>query len=329
MHDMQMARGEVEGGFNLAVGEPVLLQEHLKFPDFVHSGPVQYPPIVGHKKLIAELRLRYNHKHIVVANGAKQALLAAFYAFKNVHDATNVLHASPYWPSYPTLAKLSALKFGNPSEDLLRPARIYCETVPNNPDGRIPVSPWHDIDVWDACYAHWVYGWNQVSVKARITVAGSAKLLGTAGARVGWLLTDDDGLAEEAAKYIEFTTSGVSLLSQAYVAECLNYQRTVDDMQSSYGCVRKQMIYNGELCKAMLGKVGSIHGFPEHGGGMFAWIEIPANDRARFAQALIKAKVTVVNGKACGNDTDGFYRLNMCHLSDYTFEALTAIKENL
>lgn len=317
---MQMARGNIEGGYNLAVGEPVLLQQWLRFELLQIGGPFPYPTMDGHEALLKELRVLHPRGEIVVTNGAKQALSAAFYALKNVEGRTHVWHGPPYWPSYPTLARMAGLEWGHTWDENV----ITCVTAPNNPDGGEYGGKW---DIWDAVYAHWVYGWSARAPKHRVAVYSSSKLLGLSGARVGWLVTEDKAIANEARKFVEFTTSGVSVISQAYVAHALELMRKDELVEWKLRQAREDMLHNSARFRTILGPyVRYVAGMPALGKGMFAWFQ--TNEPERFQEAIQKAKVALVTGTACGDPNPGMYRMNMAQDCQYTHKALLAIKEN-
>lgn len=338
MNDLQMARGEIEGGYNLAIGEPVVLQEHLRFPIFETQGPFTYPTLEGYPPLVEELQRLYPDQHVVVANGGKQALLAAFYALNRLEGRQIVHHAQPFWPSYRTLARMSGLDFEDPplwegwydQFTQLRPRRsrvIQVVTSPNNPDGR-QLQSWNDgsFDVWDAVYAHWVYGWNGYEPPHRIRVGSASKLLGLSGVRVGWLVTRADRLAALAREYVEITTSGVSVVAQEYVANALRLMREINPMVQ-LRAAREAILQNGESFKRHLGHhMQAVDGVPDTGVGMFAFA-FP-RDPERFSRACAAAKVAVVTGGACGN-YQGRFRMSMAHNVNYTEEALQALRKEL
>lgn len=330
VNDLQMARGEIEGGYNLAVGEPVLVQKHVRFLPFAVKGPFRYPTMAGDPDLLAELRLQHRGE-IVVTTGAKQALAAAFYAYKKSADRRCVAHPAPYWPSYPTLARQVDMPFraGRGDDDY-----VNCVTAPNNPDGA--KHGFGEIyDVWDAVYAHSVYGWDFTVPNHQVSVWSAAKLLGLSGARVGWLVTDEAWLADAAREYVELTTSGVSLPAQQVVAQALRCLREEPAYyRQAYRDARRAMLKNGERFNELLApRCSAVEGLPATGRGMFAWFQVPP--AANFAHALKAAKVALVTGEACGMEPDprfgtsGWWRMNMCHENDYTERALRAIKDAL
>jgi aspartate/methionine/tyrosine aminotransferase len=143
--DLQMVRTHDENAFNLSVGEPFFLHSFQPALDATEETgltaklPLLYPAFAGEADLLKLLRAMYPGKHVVVANGAKQALLAAIHAIKVDRPCvTKLFHTYPYWPSYPTLARMSGLAFesdwqvGHRASD---PKYITINTAPNNPDG--------------------------------------------------------------------------------------------------------------------------------------------------------------------------------------------------
>lgn len=318
-----MARGNIEGGFNLAVGEPEFLQARLWFGpllDFSTSFP--YPTIDGHKLLLEELKLKYPKKYIVITNGAKQALLAAFYAYKQIDQIKGIVHDSPYWPSYPTLAKLSGLTF-NTKATLEK--EIFCVTSPNNPNGRQP-KWWNECDVWDAVYASQLYGHCETPSRHEVSIYSAAKLLGLSGLRIGWLVTGNKEIASHAANYVEFTTSGVALPTQFYVGQCLTQMREAPPY-AALDKARADLLENGEIFRHYLGHyVKSYEGVPADGTGMFAWFSV--EDPYYFNEALGRSKIRLVSGPACGGG-ENFYRMSMGLVPKKTDEALDILRKEL
>jgi aspartate/methionine/tyrosine aminotransferase len=338
-NDLLMLRGEQDGMYNLAVGEPVFLQDAAWWCGRKMGGPldVRYPPYGGSERLIEQIRksLRHAKKHIVVTTGAKQGLLAAFYAYarRTYQPKDHVLLQAPYWPSYPTLVSLSGgYSMGDPAN--VRPVPngwsgdLRVVTSPNNPDGAETMV---DCDIWDAAYAHWVYG-SKVTPNATVSVWSAAKMLGLSGIRVGALTTDDADLAEYAREYVEKTTSGVANDSQAQLANILDAMSTSPDMTASaYVKARKTLMTNGHIFICHLQRfVSEFHGVPATGRGMFAWFKAPHD---QMYLALQKSNVKIIPGVACGargpyeigSNGMGWWRMSMGHSNDYTDKALTAL----
>lgn len=351
--DYQMARSHGEGWSNLAVGEPFFLRRHLTLVSAgLYANPqpedLQYPHDLGLPELIDELKARHAPgTHIVVTTGAKQAISAAIYALKKkfLHDqerkgfvmepgdAMVLRHEAPYWPSYPTMAALGGLDFASrlvaDSNSLLRQWSINVTTSPNNPDGRVEFDKDTRFDIWDAAYAHPVYGWDFREPKHRISVWSAAKLLGLSGLRVGWLATREPEVALNAARYVEFSTSGVNTAAQRVVAVALREQRHHGETGFGYTAARSHLLTNGA---AFLEKVAPycevVKGMPIDGRGMFAWFK--ARDPNRFATALHATKTLLVTGEACGvSKYDGWYRMSMGHEVEFTERALSKLKEAL
>ncbi len=333
MDDLQMARGAVEGGFNLAIGEPVVLQQSMPFPPTIITGPLQYPTMEGHPGLLQELKLLHPDEEVVITSGAKGALLAAFYAFKQQGNREHlpkdgVAHMAPYWPSYKTLARLSDLNFVSQEieDPLNRLFYIHCITSPNNPDGSEQAG---ECDILDAVYQHWLYGWNGIEPKYKIKVVSAAKLLGLSGARVGWLVTKDPNLALLARHYVEITGSGVSTPPQIVVAEALRIMRLSSPRQC-YREARVKMIRNGDYFNDIIGEYCSdIKGIPANGKGMFAYFKVKDEYNMKLWEAMKDANVSVVSGLACGEIYGTHFRMNMAQDNEYTKQALIAIRRGM
>jgi aspartate/methionine/tyrosine aminotransferase len=336
--DLQMARGSADGEFNLAIGEPFFLQQILlpavKLDE--HPQPLTYPQVGGEDQLKEQLhRLYPQYQYVVVTNGCKQAIEAAFYAFRKVEMRDRVFHHTPYWPSYPTLAANRGLQFNTVSH---REMTIFVATSPNNPDGtELPANPlWKKYrygigpvwDLWDAAYAHPMYGYQGVPPEHRVAVFSAAKLLGLSGLRVGWLCTNDQKLAEKAAYFVEITTSGVSVSSQVTVAAYLRAFSDPNQMMKLTDLgfeARAALMTNGDLFYSNIGHlVSGTRGVPASGQGMFAWFK--ARNPEVFDRALKQAKVKVVTGDACGEKEPGWYRMSMGQMPEYTEQALRAVR---
>lgn len=310
--DMLMAKTDEPGAINLAVGEPGCLQDAFSLYGLYEATtcmPKQaYPPLAATPLLLEELRQLHPRGEIVVAAGAKHALLAAIYAYRQIRSSRNsamtVVHRAPYWPSHKTLAELVGCSFATTGGAV---NEIRVNTSPNNPDGSIDHTP---CDIWDAAYAHEVYNFDAKDTPPHETaVYSAAKLFGMSGDRVGWLVTSNPEVAKIAAAYVESTTSGVSIYSQMRVADVLwrihDHPKTA---QAAYDDVRGRMKENALSLEDALDQVIFFN------RGMFAWLKADEALRRRFAAA----KVRYLPGEACGKP--GWARVNL-GASDYLFDA--------
>lgn len=331
-HDLQMVRSQVEGTYNLAIGEPIFLQDTLPWAKAIcPEGPFQYPHVGGEPELLKELQRAHKGMHVVVTTGAKQGISAVLYAYYNTYttDGTHYFHAihqRPYWPSYPYLVdkELTGGRF-NSYTDGRTEGGVRIITSPNNPDGSQIAE---ECDVWDAAYAHYVYGFKTPPTSWNVAVYSAAKLFGLSGLRVGWVVTSDAAIAAKVAEYVERFTSGVCVTAQRHVASVLRFVRVADDHHILYAKAREVLLANGEIFRKHLGdRVEVYSGVPLDGSGMFAWFK--ADDDAKFQEALTKSKVLVIPGKSCGIHDPGWWRMSMGHRNDFTEAALKALARNL
>jgi aspartate/methionine/tyrosine aminotransferase len=241
------------GSYNLALGEPILLQKglsylyHEAFENCSELG-AGYPQTTPTPTLRLELERRYPGKRVVVTCGAKQALHAVAYALK-AQGKTHLGIQPPFWPTFPTIAGFAGLRLlrlknrvpggGKPSSAV---ANFW--VCNNNPDGDSGFNLGIQYDVVDAAYASGLYGWSGFFPQHTTSVWSASKLLGLSGVRVGWVVTDDPEIATLVAQYVEQTTSGVATTSQEMVGILLN-RMNYRESQQALEDVREHMVING------------------------------------------------------------------------------------
>ncbi|NDD84289.1 pyridoxal phosphate-dependent aminotransferase [bacterium] len=324
--NMQLVRGSVEG-YNLAVGEPVILQEKvlavvgsLKALSLSQS-PLYYPQFGGEKELLDLLKLNYPDSHVVITNGAKQAIEAAFYAFQTIEGKTSVCHSAPHWPTYPALAKNRGLEFSHTHCD---EKTIKVITSPNNPDGKEFDA---FADIYDAAYDTPAYG-SSTYVISKVTLYSAAKMFGLSGLRVGWAVTQDKKLADAMAYYVEVTTSGVAVSSQRILAEVISKLELFGNLV--FNEARTDMMINACMFNRYIAQFCEIiEGLPESGKGMFAWFKIKSEYLEAFEKALAESKVFIVTGEACGASEKGWFRMSMGQNKNVTKKALEELSNSL
>ncbi|XP_019463890.1 PREDICTED: tryptophan aminotransferase-related protein 2-like [Lupinus angustifolius] len=169
-------------------------------------------------------------RYIVVGTGSSQLILAAFYALSppDAPEPINVLSASPYYSSYPSMTdfqKSGLYKWGGDAKSFDKDGPyIELVTSPNNPDGhtRQPVVNRSDgILIHDLAY-YWPH-YTPISTTSDhdITLFTVSKSTGHAGMRIGWALVKDQEVAKGMTKFIELNTIGVSKDSQLRAAKVL------------------------------------------------------------------------------------------------------------
>lgn len=325
-YDLQMSRDHSKG-WNLSIGEPFFLQDIYWFAQaIVPTGPYGYPMLGGEPELLEQLHHHYPDHYIIITNGAKQALSAAYYAYKTKHPEYNsVFHQKPYWPSHPTIAKLAGLLFA--ATPFKNSYSIQCMTSPNNPDGKIDQGFCH---IWDAVYASRLYGYDWKSEKEpewTIKIESASKSVGLSGLRVGWLITKDKELASHAAAYVEMSTSGVCVAAQRHVAMAMKFVRchNIDPIHQK---AQEVLVNNSNTFKNKISKyTDAMEGLPHNGYGMFAWFRV--RDLEKFQHALEVSQVKLVTGEACGEVQPGWFRMSLGHRAQYTHDALTKLEEAL
>jgi aspartate/methionine/tyrosine aminotransferase len=327
MSDMQLIRSHEPGTHNLAIGEPFFLQPHLWWATAIApEGPFCYPHSRGEPELLQELQRAYQGMHVVVTNGAKQAISAVAQAYASVYYSDHATHETPYWPSYPYLVAKELEHGLNPlNVPNVYKKKVCIITSPNNPDG---VESSGDCDIWDAAYAHPVYGFTTPPSHWTVAIYSAAKLFGLSGLRVGWIVTADAKLAEHVTTYVERYTSGVCVTAQRHLAAVLKHVR-IHDEHESWNKARESLLENGRTFNHYLeSHVDALDGVPVTGKGMFAWFHV--KDEGKFREALVNSKVRLVDGASCGMPLySAWYRMSMGHHELETTRAIQALAKAL
>jgi aspartate/methionine/tyrosine aminotransferase len=313
--DILAKRGEYR--HNLGPGEPAVVADIFDWTYNVNETCVDpstftYPAIGGDMNVKSYIRgfLRGHglpHEgHLVITNGAKQALAAAFYGL-DMKGA--LLHYGPYWPTLPSLAKLAGLK--------LSPTLGYADIVtsPNNPNGY----QWSRLmgqgacRIWDAAYASPAYGWNRQIPPHEVAVFSMAKLFGVPGLRVGWALFKDEAAAERAAAYVEVQTSGVATTSQWEAARILSYFVSARRYEIFTARVSEQLRQNRKVLTTMWEPF--MVDMSVAGCGMYLWAQAHKKYVRKLPAALKKAGIGYVGGAACGAGAD-LFRFNLARMEN-------------
>lgn len=291
---------------------------------------------------------------VLVTNGGKQAIYAAFAALLDPED--EVILPAPYWTTYPEAIRLAG---GTPVEVLadetqdykvtpqqLESARtertkvlLFCS--PSNPTGAVysreeieAIGAWAlEHDVWvltDEIYEHLVYdgfetGSLPVLVPALrdtcVVVNGVAKTYAMTGWRVGWVIGPVD-VVKAATNLQSHATSNVANVSQRAAIAALEGDLTaVEEMKVAFDRRRRLIV-------DMLSQIDGVV-CPEPKGAFYAYPSVKGllgreydgrliDSSAELAEYILeKAEVAVVPGEAFGSP--GYLRLSYA-LSDADIE---------
>lgn len=250
----------------------------------VRAGHTGYPPIAGQKPLLEAVAEKFRRDNgldlplsqIMVANGGKQLIFNAFMA--SLEEGDEVIVPSPYWVSYPLIAKLfggravpvpcsQAHNFRLRAEDLrggITPrTRWVVLNFPNNPTGAIlerddleaiadVLRQFPDILVMcDEIYEHLTFdGRKHLSLTqiapdlaGRILVInGVSKAYAMTGWRVGFACGPED-LIGAMVSIQGNSTSGICTLAQGGATAVLRGDnRLVETMRQTYERRRNEVV---------------------------------------------------------------------------------------
>ncbi len=350
-------------------------------PDYVVEAAVEacrdpknhrYTPAGGLpelKKAIAEktLRdsgLRVDPAQVLVTNGGKQAIYAAFATLLDPGD--EVLLPAPYWTTYPEAIKLAG---GVPVEVLadetqdykVTPAQLEAARTdrtkvllfnsPSNPTGAVysteeiaAIGAWlEEHGLWvltDEIYEHLVYdGYGTGSLPVIcpgladtcVIVNGVAKTYAMTGWRVGWLIGPLD-VVKAATNLQSHATSNVSNVAQrAALAAVGGDLAAVEEMKTAFDRRRRTIVamlneIDGVVCPE---PQGAFYVYPQVTGLLGREIDgvVSANTTDLAEMILEKAEVAVVPGEAFGSP--GYFRLSYALGDDDLVEGITRLQKLL
>ena len=340
---------------NLSVGEPDFnTPEHAKNSAIraIEDNKTRYDKVAGLIELRREISrtlkeengLEYSPEEMIVANGAKGALTNSCFALLDEGD--EVLIPSPYWVSYPEIAKLAGgvpiyvetlrkNDFKIAAEDINRAATertkllIICN--PSNPLGTVHkrseleavaeicyekgISIISDEVYERICFEDEFVSMAQVSEKAReitVIVNGLSKSIPMTGWRIGYTACADADFNKAVTAFQGHITSHPSTVSQWAGVEALH--RGKEYTQFMVEKYRARM----ETITAFLRKNLPQLDFIKPKGAFYIFIDISAvKDRFEgnasyshaFSMALLNEKqVAVVPGSEFGKE--GYIRIS-------------------
>jgi aspartate aminotransferase len=319
------------------------------------------------KKAIAEKTardsgLQIEPSQVLVTNGGKQAIYAAFAAMIDPGD--EVIVPAPYWTTYP---EAIALAGGTTVEVLADETQGYKVTVeqleaartdrtkvllfvsPSNPTGAVytadeirAIGQWvEDNQLWvltDEIYEHLVYDGVETGsmpvlcpflVDNCVVVNGVAKTYAMTGWRVGWMIGPAD-LVKAATNLQSHATSNVSNVSQrAALAAVTGDLSAVEEMKTAFDRRRKTIV-------SMLNEIeGVVCPMPE--GAFYAYPSVKGLLGKEYAGRTIEtsaelseyildeAEVAVVPGEAFGSP--GYLRLSYALGDDDLVEGIGRLQK--
>jgi len=316
---------------DLSFGEPKIVMaalyrqlnqtgNKLKMPKLNDLTKWTYQPAAGKPDLVAILEKKYDTR-VVVCNGAKQALAAAMYSFRQ-NGISNIYYDKPYYPANPSLAKSVGLTWCDSGS-----ADSFLITSPNNPDGKnhssLDLLRWYYIGptIHDAAYYTDIYlPDDQITLPlCHIQVFSMSKMYGLSGLRIGYAVCHSEKYYQDMVNYIEMTTAGVSTASQD-IARNIEmffrdnpacYKAFVSEARASIALARKELEkLDPEVLELM----------PCQSNSMFGWFKRgPKLDNKT-------AKVHILDGSLFG--APGMMRMNIAHPPEVIREAVERLNKH-
>lgn len=201
-------------------------------------------------------------KHIVVGPGATSLILGLLRIISKRTGAKSAWATPPHFSRFPYLAEYAGLKWEK------RKNSVWITTIPNNPNGASLL--FKNTSILDL-----TYNWQQYTPAVKeynhpVMVFSLSKATGHASTRIGWAIIEDDALAFELERYIEYSTSGLSLEAQTKAEQVILSQINADYTVFEDG--KKTLLDRWNLIE----EIESKNGLPFkilNDQGMFLWAE--------------------------------------------------------
>jgi aspartate aminotransferase len=293
----------------------------------------------------------YRPSEVIVTVGGKQAIFNAMASLVNPGD--DVLMASPYWVTFPEIAKFlraNSVIIDTEANDFLLTADMVRDAItprtrllilnsPNNPTGRIiPPDEFHKIveaaaerDVWvlsDDCYLYFAYppavpftaAQLPADLRSRVMVCGSfSKTHAMTGWRIGYALGPEPWIHSMLKVQSHSTSNATSISQKAAIEAASGEQESLRAMLAEYRARRDWLVpalneIEGVKCTT---PEGAFYVFPN--------VKNLMGGRAATSSELAKllldeARVVVTQGSAFG--MEGYLRISYAN-------SLEAIKKGV
>jgi aspartate aminotransferase len=342
-----------------AAGEPVIhlgggepkskcpLEAIVAASTLLASGEIRYTPAAGIsilKKAILGYTEEHYHRaagpeHVMASGGAKQAIMVALQAVVNPGD--DIVFPSPYWVSYPEMAKLCGAHPVPvvPEEDPFYPTirdieraltprtRVVILNTPNNPSGAmygegfisdvVQLCEKRDLYlVMDDIYHRLIFdgrklisAWDLAKDKSEgsklVLVNGVSKQYAMTGFRIGWAVANKK-LIEVMTNIQSHQTSGPSVVCQQAAAAALTGpQTTVESLRASLENNRNVLLQRLQTFEGVR--------FRKPDGTFYCFADFSHFEKhsAKLAAFLLeKVRVLVMPGIEFG--LDGHLRISYC-----------------
>lgn len=318
MSDLLLAKPKLpEGWIDFSVGEPHVVREKFVstfgfnksyFTYTTCKGTCEYPPPNGYEPLVKLLEEKHGAP-VVITNGAKQALGAAFYTMKKLGKSKLGMR-TPYWALIPPLAEVHGLQ-------CVEKYDCYLAIWPNNPDGYIPsydyakyLADYHkrlNIPfIHDAAYYTHTYVPDDYKLGplGDLQIYSISKMFGISGLRLGYVVIHNTEYYKYIQEYMETMTVGVSTASQIVLYDMLKVMNLQPELNRRFVIESRDELYKAKFLSRLFHKdVLEIPSDVEHVPGMFGWFKV--GPRCDFKRARIHA----VEGALFGGP--GMVRINL------------------
>lgn len=289
--------------------------------------------VKGYAPLVKLLEFRHN-AHVIITNGAIQALQAACHALQ-IKGYRNVGIRIPYWNRIPEIIKRSGLNcspfHGSVMSGEDQKIDSYLLTMPNNPDGFMPswdtvrsaseIMHEHGIPlIHDAVYYNRSYLPldHPTESVGDVQIFSASKTYGLSALRVGYLVIYNASFYRALLDYMEYSTMGVSVLAQKQLFHILKREEQLPFLQETFIKQTREAIKRArQTIKELDPNKVSVPSHSEYSCGVFAWLKPVVKN------IFEQANVAVLDGDIFG--APGYIRVNLAAGQDRITEMVKRI----
>jgi aspartate/methionine/tyrosine aminotransferase len=268
----------------------------------------EYQEPRGYKPLVQLLEEKYQSP-VVICNGAKQGMGAAFFALKQM-GKNKVYLPRPWWALIPPLMEMHSLKSSHEEDD----CDSYFCVAPNNPCGSMPdlqslsftAKYCNKPFIHDAVYYNNIYlpNCSQFEQFGDVQIYSSSKSFGLSSLRVGWVVCPNTEMYKLILHYMEHMTVGVSIVSQIFLYNLLNRMHGYPTLTEKFESLAAAALQESKkIIQKVDPKILEINSNIQQQAGMFGFF------KCHQPEAFSQAKINPAWGEHFG--APGYVRMNL------------------
>ncbi|MDN5353815.1 MAG: aspartate aminotransferase [Candidatus Cloacimonadota bacterium] len=332
----QIVDSAPQNSINLGLGELTISTFSKKNREIykkLQNETAIYTPNAGLPELILQIKKYYNapQAYVCVTNGAEEAIFATLFSILNAED--ELLVANPDYPAYANIAKLLNVKCKsfdrNPQNNFQLEKKSLQESItpntkaiiisnPSNPlsitytsdelDFIIKLAHEHNIVlIIDEIYKDLLFSGSGSTAFGKnmniVVVSGLSKSYQLTGWRLGWVITQQEELAQAITISHQYISTCAGYFAQRIATEILQQHQ-----QNSLKTLKEKLLANRDLASNLI-KNNTNWKILLSQAAPYLFVNIESNS-LEFSKQKAAEGVIVIPGVAFGKNGAGWIRIN-------------------